>query len=180
VPVSSYIVRIRRSAGSSTLSPFPEPGCRAVKGPVPSSHSRCYVTRIVAETGSESELKQGLLPACRCRHEEANDDLDSNEKGADKSGLSSCDHPPLPEAELPQHVDWYQGSRQKRSRLARLLRRSMERQGTPYEQHGTIPIHSQWTQVRRTSLRACPVTDIEQRRIIARLPTLSGRYAIQR
>jgi hypothetical protein len=95
VPVSSYIVRIRRSAGSSTLSPFPEPGCRAVKGPVPSSHSRCYVTRIVAETGSESELKQGLLPVHRCRHEEANDDPNSNEKGADKSGLSSCDHPPF-------------------------------------------------------------------------------------
>ena len=49
MPVSSYIDRIRRSAGSSTLPPFPKPGCRAVKGPVPSSHSRCYVLILYSE-----------------------------------------------------------------------------------------------------------------------------------
>ena len=49
MPVSTYIVRIRRSAGSSTLTPFPKPGCRAVKGPVPSSHSRCYVPILYSE-----------------------------------------------------------------------------------------------------------------------------------
>ena len=74
MPVSSYIVRIRRSAGSSTLTPFPKSGCRAVKGPVPSSHSRCYVPILCSKITINACRTKGFphttgLASCRAGDE---------------------------------------------------------------------------------------------------------------
>ncbi len=80
MPVSSYIVRIRRSAGSSTLPPFPKPGCRAVKGPVPSSHSRCYVPTVYGGITANASRTKG-------NHHIRN--LEESREGGDERGGTS-------------------------------------------------------------------------------------------